>query len=50
MLLWLQSLKGDAGLKAAAKGVDLQALLASDPEFDGDLPTPSAFLEAQGLK
>lgn len=46
----LQSLKGDAGLKAAAKGVQWEAVLASVPEFDGDLPSPSAFLETQGLK
>lgn len=45
----LQSLKGDAGLKAAAKGVDWKSVLASDPEFDGDLPSVEEFMKTVGL-
>ena len=29
--------------------LDLQQLLAFDPEFDGEMPSPEAFLKEQGL-
>ncbi|RMZ56687.1 hypothetical protein APUTEX25_002776, partial [Auxenochlorella protothecoides] len=50
----LCALRDEAGAErlvpaVAEAGLDLAALLASDPEFDGELLEPAAFLAAQGL-
>jgi translation initiation factor 4G len=42
---------GDERLLVLVKeaALDLPALLAHDPEFDGDMPAPQEFLRSQGL-
>lgn len=47
----VQEVGGEAKLAelAAEAKLDLPALLASDPEFDGPMPSPAEFLQQQGL-
>ena len=48
----VQEAGGDDALRAAAAAAKLDAskLLASDPEFDGDLPDVATFLKGRGLE